>query len=83
MKANGGVQHNELAVSLRGTLAHQYTMLHEQDAANATRWIRELVKDAFNKDPGLLVLVQLHKESGNKRYLIGRKDEYGRYPPDW
>lgn len=83
MKANGGVQRAGLDVSLRGTLAHEYTMLHEQDAANATRWIRQLVKDAFDKDPGLLTLVQLNKATGHKRYLIGRKDEYGRYPPDW
>ncbi len=83
MKLNGGVQQAELAVSLRGTLAHEYTMLHKQDSAKATVWIRQVVKDAFDKDPGLLVLVQLHRASGNKRYLIGRKDEYGKFPPDW
>ena len=83
MKPNGGVQQGALAVSLRGTLAQQYVVMHEKDHAKATVWIREIVKDAFDKDPGLLVLVQLNKDTGHKRYLIGRKDEYGRYPPDW
>jgi hypothetical protein len=57
--------------------------MRQQDHAKATVWIRQIVKDAFEKDPGLLTLVQLNKATGHKRYLIGRKDEYGRYPPDW
>ncbi len=83
MKVNGEARREELAVSLRGTLAHQYVLLNEHDPAKATVWIRQIVKDAFNKDPDLLVLVQLHQASGSKRYLIGRKDEHGSYPPDW
>ena len=83
MKANGGIQRLEMAVSLRGTLAQQYVIMAEQDHAKATVWIREIVKDAFNKDPNLLVLVQLNRETHSKRYLIGRKDEYGKFPPDW
>ena len=83
MKTNGGIQRLQMAVSLRGTLAQQYVIMAKEDHAKATVWIREIVKDAFDKDPGLLVLVQLNKDTGHKRYLIGRKDEYGRYPPDW
>lgn len=83
MRVNGGAQQIQLPVSLRGTLAQEYVMLHEHDAAKATVWIRELVADAFRKDPDLLVLVQLNLEKKTKRYLIGRKDEVGKYPPDW
>jgi hypothetical protein len=83
MSLNGGTQQVQLPVSLRGTLAQEYVILNEQNAGKATVWLRQLVGDALKGDVSLRVLVQLTKATGHKRYIIGRRDEVGRYPPDW
>lgn len=76
-------RYGAIQIGLRGTLAEEYEFRHSQNEAAATEWVRVLTQKAFNKDPDLLVKVELHVHSGEKRYLIGRKSEVGMYPPHW
>jgi hypothetical protein len=83
VKVTGDTRRYELPVSLRGTLAHEYLMRNQDNPAKASVWIRQLVKDAFDHHPELLTKLEVNRNTQTRRYLIGRRDEVGMYPPDW
>lgn len=83
VQISGGGKRTELPVSLRGTLAQEYLIRQQENEHKASVWIRKLVEDAGSGHPELELRLEHNTITGTKRFLIGRKDEVGMFPPDW
>jgi hypothetical protein len=88
-EGNGKPQkrYGAINIGLRGTLAEEYEFRVKENPVAAGVWVRKITQAAFDKDPDLLVKVELHIDDEvrgrGKRYLIGRRSEIGMYPPHW
>jgi phosphate-selective porin len=80
--SNKTTQSQELRVSLRGKLAQDYTRLkasgHPQEAS---RWIRQVVKDAVGGHPQLAYRMEADAKHG-QRFVVGLQKELGTMS-DW
>jgi hypothetical protein len=65
-----------LRVSLRGKLAQDYTKLRNKNEEAATKWIRQLCRDALGGHPQLGYRIEADKNF-RERLVVGLKKEKG------
>lgn len=74
-----GIKHKQtrnLRVSLRGTLAQNYTKLRNNNEDAASKWIRKLCEDALRGHPQLAYRIDADKQF-RERLVVGLKKEKG------
>lgn len=67
---------SNLRVSLRGKLAQDYTRLRNNDEEAATKWIRQLCRDALSGHPQLGYRIEADAQF-RERLVVGLKKEKG------